>query len=147
MTAKRDSIPRPSIENPLPEYHMQPITPQNEHRYFRSSTSTGHTYFAQTPEWQRPPVRLYTPTIHTNPWNIGIPGSENEHVMMDMRATAPFEGWPHESQSPEPTKRDGTQNDGLDDFMDRRSCYSATPAAPHLHKRSSVIYEECEMEN
>ena len=66
--------------------------------------------------------------------------------MMDMRATAPFEGWPHESQSPEPTNRDGTQNDGLDDYMDRRSCYSATPAAPHIPERLSVMYEECEME-
>ena len=66
--------------------------------------------------------------------------------MMDMRATAPFEGWPHESQSPEPANRDGTQNDGLDDFMDRRSCYSATPAATPVPERLSVLYEESEME-
>ena len=66
--------------------------------------------------------------------------------MMDMRATAPFEGWLHESQSPEPANRDGTQKDGLDDFMDRRSCYSATPAATYRDDRSSVGYEESEME-
>ena len=66
--------------------------------------------------------------------------------MMDMRATAPFEGWPHVSQSPEPTNRDGTQNDGLDDFMDRRSYYSATPAPSHVPERLSVMYEENEME-
>ena len=146
MTAKLYSIPRESIETPDNTHHMPPMISENEHRYLRTSTSFGHTYFAQTPEWQRQPTGSPTPTPHTNPWNIGIPGSVNEHVMMDMRATAPFEGWPHVSQSPEPTNRDGIQNDGLDDYMDRRSCYSATPAPPRMPDRSSVIYEEGEME-
>ena len=66
--------------------------------------------------------------------------------MMDMRATAPFEGWPHETQIPEPKNRDGTQNDGLDDFMDRRSRVSATPATSPCSERVGVLYEECEME-
>ena len=66
--------------------------------------------------------------------------------MMDMRATAPFEGWDHASQTPEPRSRDGTQNDGLDDFMDRRSYFSATPAASQAPGRMGVIREEDEME-
>ena len=65
---------------------------------------------------------------------------------MDMRATAPFEGWSHASQTPEPTSRDGTQNDGLDDFMDRRSHFSPTPAASQHPGRLGVLYEGCEME-
>ena len=148
MTAKIYSIPRESIETPTAEHRIQPTSSPHEDRPFRSSSSMSQTYVAETPEWQRPPFRFEssTPTIHTNPWNIGIPGSENEHVMMDMRATAPFEGWPHESQSPEPTTGDGTQNDGLDSFMDRRSYCSATPAASQVPERSSVVCDECEME-
>ena len=150
LTANRYSIPRESIEIPTTEHHMRSIVSQND-RSFQSSPSISQAYVAQTPEWQRPPRRdsrfgSSTPTPHANPWNIGVPGSAHEHTMMDMRATAPFEGWPHESQSPEPANRDGTLNDGLDNFMDRRSYYSVTPAAPHFPERSSVIYEEGEME-
>ena len=46
---------------------------------------------------------------------------------MNMRATAPFEGYPSEAQTPARTNRDGLQGDGLDDLMDRRSYVSATP--------------------
>lgn len=66
--------------------------------------------------------------------------------MMDMRATAPFEGWPQASQTPEPTSRDGTQNDGLDDFMDRRSHFSPTPAASRHSEKMDILHEDCEME-
>lgn len=60
---------------------------------------------------------------------------------MDMRATAPFEGL-----TPEPTSRDGNQDDGLDDFMDRRSHFSPTPAASHHSERLDVVHEDCEMD-
>lgn len=145
MTAKRYSIPRPSIETQTTEHYMPSMTSQNEHQRFRflSSISVG-----QTPEWQRPPIRPYPPTFYTNPWSIGVPGSENEHAMMDMRATAPYDGlWPHVSQSPAPTNHDGIQRDGLDDYMDRRSCGSATPIPAQVSGRTSVIYEEDEMES
>lgn len=66
--------------------------------------------------------------------------------MMDMRATAPFEGWPQASQTPEPTSLDGTQYDGRDDFMDRRSHFSPTPAASQHPERLGVVYEDSEME-
>ena len=65
---------------------------------------------------------------------------------MDMRATAPFEGWLHESQTPGPTNHDGIQNDGLDNFMDRRSHISPTPVAHHPSERFGALYEESEME-
>lgn len=68
---------------------------------------------------------------------------------MDMRATAPFEGYPHEAQTPERTNRDGLQDDGLDGFMDRRSYFSPTPAASTAcasPKYSEYIYEDLEME-
>ena len=85
------------------------------------------------------------PTPHSNPWNIGVPGSATEQAMMDMRATAPFEGWDHPPEASEPTYRDGTQYDGLDDFMDRRSYGSATPTAPRL-PALGTLFEEIKME-
>ena len=66
---------------------------------------------------------------------------------MDMRATAPFEGYCHEPQTPERTNRDGFQDDGLDGFMDRRSYFSPTPAAFASPNHSEYIYEDLEMED
>ena len=66
--------------------------------------------------------------------------------MMDMRGTAPFEGWDHGSQTPEATQHDGIQRDGLHNFMDRRSYVSASPEASYPSESMSGLYEECEMD-
>ena len=66
---------------------------------------------------------------------------------MDMRATAPFEGWPHEAQTPKQKNGDGLQGDGLDGFMDRRSQFSQTPADFQLSSRDGDYEEETEMED
>lgn len=66
--------------------------------------------------------------------------------MMDMRATAPFEGYAYEGQTTERTRSDGLQDDGLDGFMDRRSYFSPTPAASATLNRPEVVYEDWEME-
>ena len=63
-----------------------------------------------------------------------------------MRATAPFEGWTPAAQTPGPANRDGLQGDDLDDFMDRRSHFSATPAAYDRSGGMGSLYEDCEME-
>lgn len=57
---------------------------------------------------------------------------------MDMRRTAPYElglGLT-DPQTPNRTNGDGLQDDGLDDFMDRRSQVSETPAPWHLSSRT-----------
>ena len=107
---------------------------------------------AQTPDWQDwetptgPRLDFSTPTPRTSLWNIGLPSSAMEHAM-DMRGTAPLEGWPHEGQKPQHTDRDGLQGDGLDGYMDRRSHISPTPTAFQLSSRTGNDAEECEMED
>ena len=105
---------------------------------------------AQTPDWYYPPADSHahyaTPTLHSNPWNVGIPGSDAEHEIMDMRATAPFEGWDHEPRVSETPDRDGTPVDNLDWLMDRRSCFSPTPVAVKPAIQIGTIEEENSME-
>ena len=118
------------------------------------SSFRSQTYVAQTPDWRRATssqassrFESSTPRPHTNPWNVGVPGSAEEHTMMDMRATAPFEWWRDEAQTPKPKNGDGFQGDSLDGFMDRRSHFSPTPAEFELSSRDGDYGEEVEMED
>ena len=65
---------------------------------------------------------------------------------MDMRATAPFEGWIHYSETPEPRQPDGLQGDGLDYYMDRRSRFTTTPAPDLVLDKLATVREESPME-
>lgn len=127
------------------------MTTYSKHPSYLSTSSPTQAYAAQTPEWQNPPGTgtregSSTPIPHTNPWNIGVPGSAAEHAVANMRVTAPFEGWLHESQTTEPTIGNGLQGDSLDGFMDRRSHISPTPTPCHVPENMGVVFEEDEME-
>ncbi len=69
-----------------------------------------------------------------------------------MRDTAPFEGWIHESlyesQTPEPRNNAEIldEDDGLDDYMDRRTHFSPTPTGSGHAENLEGVYEDYEME-
>ena len=87
-----------------------------------------------------------SPTPNPNRWDIGIPGSAAEHDTLDSRFTAPLTLRPSESQTPRPTNGAGLQDDGLDDFMDRRSQITPTPTPCPFLDDANYVQEDLKME-
>ena len=65
---------------------------------------------------------------------------------MDSRFTAPLTLRQSESRTPKPTNGDGFQDDGLDDYMDRRSQITPTPTPSPFLDYADYVQEDLKME-